>query len=262
MRLRAVLSHLSLILVVVLVTGCSDSKMRRRVAAMDTETLERLSKEYPADSKAGRAIADELSRRPRETPSPPVKRESSRPSGILPGIRSFLNQNREFGSATTTQPVPDWAQGKRQRVQFTSGRNLLFYLKDGEVVTVYEDTEAEGRKKIWGSYSSGTAEYAKDVSRPEDGAIPEYTVISAINLLAGGKHADVLIPSLSRNTPRETRSEVAFAIQKKEGLRSLSMYSTREAYKADYSSSFAEQNPGASEGRLGSISMQTGTFSD
>ena len=158
--------------------------------------------------------------------------------------------------------MSNWEQGQRQRVQFTSGRNLLFYLKSGEVVTVYEDTRTEGRKKIWGSYSSETAEYLKEVLRPTDGATPEYTVISAINLLAGGKHADVLIPSLSRNTPLETRSKIAFAILKREELCSLSMYSTREAYKADYSSSFAEQHPEAHQGRLGFISMQTGEFTD
>jgi len=40
------------------------------------------------------------------------------------------------------------------------------------------------------------------------------------------------------------------------------MYSTREAYKAFYSSSFAEQHPEASNGFLGSISMWSGEFSD
>lgn len=182
-------------------------------------------------------------------------------SDVLPGIQEFLAKHKEFGSPIRTQSVPDWAKGKRQRIQFTSGRNLLFYLQNGQVVTVYEDTRTDGRKKIWDSYSSGTAEYAKNVSKSGKGVIPDYTVISAINLLAGGKHADVLVPSLSRNTPHSTRKEVAFAILKKEGLKSLSMYSTREAYKADYSSSFAQQHPHASNGRLGSISMD-GIFSD
>ena len=52
--------------IAVALVGCSDSKARRRVAAMDTETLVRLSKDYPADSMAGRLIAEELSRRPRQ----------------------------------------------------------------------------------------------------------------------------------------------------------------------------------------------------
>jgi len=62
--------------------GCSDSKARRRVAAMDTETLERLSTEYPADSKSGRLIAAELSRRPRKPASPAAR--SVRPSPTPP----------------------------------------------------------------------------------------------------------------------------------------------------------------------------------
>jgi len=180
---------------------------------------------------------------------------------VLSGIQAFLTKHKEYGSPTGTQSVPDWAKGKRQRVQFTTGRNLLFYLKDGVVVTVYEDDSRGDRKKIWNSYS-GTAEYMKDVSRKPAGSIPEYTVISAISLLAGGKQADVLIPSLTRQTPRDTRSRIAFAILKKEGLRCLSMFSTREACKAAYSDSFAKQHPDASDGYLGGISMNTGKFED
>ena len=182
-------------------------------------------------------------------------------SNVLSGIQTFLADHQEFGSPRSTQSVPDWEKGKRQRIQFTSGRNLLFYLQNGKVITVYEDTETEGRKKIWGIYSSGDAEYAKDVSRQAEGVIPDYTVISAINLLAGGRHADIMITSLSRSTPLKKRSKVAFAILKKEGLKSLAVYSTQEAYKADYSYSFAEQHPEASKGYLGSISTE-GNFND
>ncbi len=182
-------------------------------------------------------------------------------SNVLPGIETYLVEHREFGSPSSTQSLSDWEKGKRQRIQFTSGRNLLFYLQNGKVITVYEDTETEGRKKIWGIYSSGDAEYAKDVSRQAEGEIPDYTMISAINLLAGGRHADILIPSLSRSTPLETRSNVAFAILEKEGLKSLAIYSTQDAYNADYSFSFAEQHPEAHNGYLGSITTE-GNFDD
>jgi len=179
---------------------------------------------------------------------------------LLPGVRTFLSTHDEFGTPAATQAIADWAQGRRQRVRFTNYRSLLFYLKDGQVMTVYEDDTEGGRTKVWGSYP--TAEYMTDVSRVSEGSMPEYTIISAINLVAGGKHADVLIPSLSRRTPIEKRREIAFAIRKKEGLRSLSMYSTREAYKSDYSSSFAEQHPKARQGFLGSISLDSGEFQE
>jgi len=226
MKLNALLPRLFLVALVIIVIGCSDNEMR-----------------------------------PQKTTPNPTAMPASEQSEILPGIRLFLSEHKEFGSPIKVQFLSDWAEGKRQRVQFTNGRNLLFYLKDDKVVTVYEDTETEGRKKIWSSYS-GTAEYAKDVSKSGEGIIPDYTVISAINLMSGGKHADILIPGISRNTPRETRSNIAFAILKKEGLKSLSMYSTKEAYEADYSSSFAKQHPDAKKGCLGSISMDTGKFND
>jgi len=217
---------------------------------IDLVNLAKSDKKLAETSKRAKVIVDELSQKP--TPEP---------SRLLPGIQSFLKTHSEFGTPTTTQDIPNWTEGKRQRIQFTSGRNLLFYLKDGVVVTVFEDNSEGDRKKIWTSYS-GTAEYMKDTSQKSTGAIPQYTIISAINLVAGGKFADVLVPSLTRETPRDTRSEIAFAIRKKEGLRCLSMYSTREACKASYSSSYAEQHPDASNGYLGGISMNTGKFED
>lgn len=69
---------------------------------------------------------------------------------LLPEIATFLSTNSDFGAATGTQPIPDWRFGKRQRVQFDTGRDLLFYVKDGAVMTVYEDTAASGRQIVWG----------------------------------------------------------------------------------------------------------------
>jgi len=58
--------YLFICLVMILVAGCGDAKMHRKIAGMDTETLERISKDYPSESKTGQFIADELSRRPRK----------------------------------------------------------------------------------------------------------------------------------------------------------------------------------------------------
>ena len=51
-------------LMMVSTVGCGDAKMSRKISKMDTETLERISKDYTSDSKAGQLIAEELSRRP------------------------------------------------------------------------------------------------------------------------------------------------------------------------------------------------------
>ena len=181
-------------------------------------------------------------------------------SDILPCIKDFLVEHKKFGDPSSVQSVPDWARGQRQRIKFTTGRDLLFYIENGSVVTVYEEKAGE-RKKIWGNWS-GTAVYAKNVSKSGEGDIPDYTVIDAVNLLAGGKHEDVLIPSLSNDTPHEIRSKIAFAILEKDDLKSVAMYATMAAYKSDCSSSFAAQHPDAIKGRLGSISISTGEFID
>lgn len=77
----------------------------------------------------------------------------SSPSDLRPEIATFVSQHPEFGKPTGTQSIDDWAQGARQRVDFDSGRNLLFYMKDGQVVTVYEDG-TDGRNKVWGEFAN------------------------------------------------------------------------------------------------------------
>ena len=60
------------------------------------------------------------------------------------------------GKPLKAQEMPDWREGKRQRVDLDSGRNLLFYLKDGAVSAVYEDLPDSGRTKIWPGPDSHT----------------------------------------------------------------------------------------------------------
>lgn len=181
------------------------------------------------------------------------KSEASRLPEMLPGIKIFLESHSEFGRPIETQTIPDWAQGKRQRVQFSNGRNLLFYLKDGKVTTIWEDIPEEGRKKIWGSTASPPEDLLKEKERKSDGSLPAYTIIRSMKLATGGRQADIMIPNFSRDTPEELRKKTALKILENEGLVSVSLYSTREALKADMSSSYAETNPEAKEGILGGI---------
>lgn len=70
----------------------------------------------------------------------------------MPEVAAFLGSHPEFGRPTGTQNVPDWEKGKRQWVNFNTGRNLLFYERDGVVITIYENDPAVGRVKIWGEF--------------------------------------------------------------------------------------------------------------
>lgn len=76
---------------------------------------------------------------------------STLPAGLLPEIAQFLDEHKEFGKPTRIEAMPDWAKGKRQRVVLElneSRRNLLFYMKENKVITVYEDDGS--RKIVWG----------------------------------------------------------------------------------------------------------------
>lgn len=68
----------------------------------------------------------------------PKKAKKQQTINVLPGIRSFLEYRPEYGSPISVQYIPDSVVGKRQRVQFSTGRNLLFYLEKGQVIVVYE----------------------------------------------------------------------------------------------------------------------------
>ncbi len=86
---------------------------------------------------------------------------------------------------------------------------------------------------------------------------PEYQIIEMV----GESHADILVPIFSNDTPIETLETAAYAIQKKEKLRTLAFFTSIEAQKAVYSDSYAEKNPDARNGHIGGISFETGVFS-
>lgn len=77
----------------------------------------------------------------------PKKAKKQQTINVLPGIRSFLQHHPEYGSPTSVQNVPNWANGKRQRVWFSIGRSLLFYLEQGRVILVLADDRS--RTRIW-----------------------------------------------------------------------------------------------------------------
>ncbi len=71
----------------------------------------------------------------------------------------------------------------------------------------------------------------------------------------------VLVPSLSPATPSKDREDIARRICRQERMNDISLYSTEEAYKADYSTSYRESHPDAmNTGFLGSI--RDGKFDD
>jgi hypothetical protein len=85
-----------------------------------------------------------------DTDKTPASTTTATELSILAPIKSFIAEHPEFGEPRSTSEVPDWRYGQRQRIIFESGRNLLFYIHEGEVITVYEDSPNDGRKRVWG----------------------------------------------------------------------------------------------------------------
>jgi hypothetical protein len=82
--------------------------------------------------------------------------------------------------------------------------------------------------------------------------IPEYEVFEKIKRIDGNIHASVIIKSFNQETPLEQREKAAKAIAKKIDTTILDLYCTKEAFKANYSSSYLKEHPNAlKKGYLG-----------
>lgn len=170
--------------------------------------------------------------------------EPSHDIDVLPEISVFLQQHSEFGKPITTESVPDWANGKRQRISFNTGRSLLFYTKNGQVMTVYEDQSSAGRVKVWGE----TEEYnvPAPVTKAAEADLPAYTVLFTVEKFrGGGRYGEILVPSVSRKVSAAEREALARRIADKEHLVDVNLYSSEDAYKANGSESFSKAHPNA-----------------
>jgi hypothetical protein len=164
--------------------------------------------------------------------------------GMAPAVSTFLAGNPQ-GTPSSIEAMPNWAEGSRQRVIFTNGKSLLFYIKGNEVVTVYSDQDGS-RTEI---YRKKVEIVEKPTPAPAPTPANGYSILEAT-----GKHADVLVTNgYDRKTSRSLRESFAFKILKDGGYSSLSLYTSKEAMKADYSASYAERNPQAKLGCIGSI---------
>lgn len=159
-------------------------------------------------------------------------------------INDFLQEHGDLGSVTSVEPVPDWAQGERRRVRLTSG-SYLFYFYEGRVVTVYRDG-SDGRVEIFREDIPAESPIAEG-ERPISKELPAYEILDSVETISDGGMADVLVSSYSRETSVAEREDFAEAVASKEGLAWVTLYCSREAFRANYSSSFSESHPGALE---------------
>lgn len=85
--------------------------------------------------------------------------------------------------------------------------------------------------------------------------VPEYEILFRTDDPLGRRvYAEVLVPSLSPDTPTRERRRVARAIVELEGLQDLTLYCSREARRAHYSMEFADRHPEALvQGLLGTL---------
>jgi hypothetical protein len=84
--------------------------------------------------------------------------------------------------------------------------------------------------------------------------LPEYKVLGVVRLLGGHYFAEILIPEFSRRTPIPAREAALREIAKIEDLTIASLYSTKDAFKANNSDRFARRHPDAMKtGYLGAL---------
>jgi len=165
---------------------------------------------------------------------------------LLPEIRTFLAANPEYGEVLSVGEAPPWAAGPRQAVATSTGSYVLYvHERVGEVTGVWKQTEDGGLTQIW---SKEVPEEPADLGeRMASEGLPDYEVIDEVTAIGGDKFGDILIASLSRDTPEAEREQIARGIAAGEGYDVVVIYCSREAQQADYSASFAEAHPGVLE---------------
>lgn len=77
--------------------------------------------------------------------------------------------------------------------------------------------------------------------------IPEHSIIQTTKLINWWVLLEVLITSLSKDTPKIELQSISKELSSKYKANMIELYCSLEAEKANYSSSFAEQHPNAIE---------------
>jgi len=91
----------------------------------------------------------------------------------------------------------------------------------------------------------------KQVENKQPPELPPYEILHSAWISPTRKYAEILVPSLSTQSPKKEIKRVAKALVKKENLYRLVLYCTREARKAHYSMDYSDTHPQAlSQGLL------------
>jgi hypothetical protein len=201
----------------------------------------------------GSAIGDDGSTQPAQSaPSAATTKTAQQPKATaLPAVAKWSNFNRDVGSISSVENLPDWVGGKAQRVHLVGGRGLLegdhtlwLYLVKNEVSIAYEMGD-DGNLRVFGHYGP-TFELTRPVRRAASADLPAYTVLfAAQDLFTVGIEGNVLVPSIGRSASAAKRESVFRRIAAREGLLTAAFYSNKEAYKADASESYARSHPSA-----------------
>lgn len=79
----------------------------------------------------------------------------------------------------------------------------------------------------------------------EVGPLPEYSILGVVEELGAPTRGDVLVPSLSRETPASVRESVLRRIMKREGFDEAALFCSEDAMRAAYAETYQGESPGA-----------------
>ena len=147
-----------------------------------------------------------------------------------------IDQVRALGQGGTVLSVPN-----NTDVVVVDATTLLRKVRIVEQDRTYTDAEA---------WIQADFVRQRPVAQAQPVALPDYRVLDKV-----GGYIDVLVPSVGVDTPADSLERLIRRIAQAEGATEVTMYRTEEAFRANFSSSYAQQHPGALEaGYLGSLS--------
>lgn len=158
-------------------------------------------------------------------------------------IRDFIDNNKSLGKFTYFEKKEPWMHGDRYSVS-TSEDTFLFYLynEENKVVSVNVKDQNDNIQNI---YREEVPDLPDNFKRKATEELPEYVILDQFELISGGKAGDVLIKSFSKKTSIDKLKNTLNKIIEKENFKNVTLYSTREAFKANMDSSYSEENPDA-----------------
>lgn len=168
-------------------------------------------------------------------------------------IKDFFTEKKYFGEVKVISSTAKWENGPRYLIKSSSGMFKADLDKNNDLVCIWKVNSNNSYEQVY------LDETLLENSYPiVEGDGYSYKILDKTKLISGkGVYADVLLYDVSVKADKGRIESILREIMKNERFISISGYTTKEAFKANWSESYAKKHPNAkAKGLLGFISEE------